>query len=289
MSQLEPLVIDPETFLYKHCTLPALPEVLTEFQEIMNSPNAGAKEIAEIINKDPAAVAQILKIINSAYYSLPVEFSEVKLAVAYLGINEVYRIILSISVINTLSTKEKDEFDHIWSHSLLTAFCAKYFAQKFEPLVDKNELWTIAILHDIGKLVYLKFFPKHYLELRNYCKKNSCLFSQAENDLAFPSSSYLGMLLCERWRLPDKIKKVCSSHGLHDLQKIDEENSKNSYRTMVILGNLVAALSTDELNQETKIEITDEIKNSLSIDESDFLLIMGDIVQLKEEASRLFS
>ena len=57
MSQLEPLVIDPETFSYKHCTLPALPEVLTEFQEIMNSPNAGAKEIAEIINKDPAAVA----------------------------------------------------------------------------------------------------------------------------------------------------------------------------------------------------------------------------------------
>ena len=289
MSQIEPLVIDPDTFLYKHCTLPALPEVLTEFQEIMNSPGAGAKEIAEIINKDPAAVAQILKIINSAYYSLPVEFSEVKLAVAYLGINEVYRIVLSISVFNTLSTKEKDEFNHIWSHSLLTAFCAKYFAQKFEPLVDKNELWTMAILHDIGKLVYLKFFPKHYLELRNYCKNNGCLFSQAEIDLVFPSSSYLGMLLCKRWRLPDKIKKVCSSHSFGDLKKVDEESSKNSYRTMVILGNLVSTLSTDELNQEAKSEIVEGIRNTLSIDESDFLLIMGDIVQLKEEASKLFS
>ncbi len=69
MSQLEPIVIDPETFLYKHCTLPALPEVLTKFQEIMNSPGVGVKEIAEIVNKDPALVAQILKIINSAYYS----------------------------------------------------------------------------------------------------------------------------------------------------------------------------------------------------------------------------
>jgi len=288
MSQLKPIVIDPNTFLYKHCTLPALPEVLTKFQEIMNSPSVGVGEIAEIIKKDPAVVAQILKIINSAYYSLPVEFSEVKLALAYLGINEVYRIILAISVVNTLSTEQKDEFNDIWFHSLFTAFCAKYFAQKYEPLLDKNELWTIAILHDIGKLVYLKFFPKHYIQLKNYCKKNGCLFSEAEIDLSFPSSSYLGMLLCERWRLPDKIKKACSSHSLHDLEKINEENSSNSYRTMVILGNLVAALSTDELKQEKKNEIFEGIIKTINIDESDFLLIMGDVVQLKEEASKLF-
>ena len=97
------------------------------------------------------------------------------------------------------------------------------------------------------------------------------------------------MLLCERWRLPDQIKKVCSSHGLHDLKEINEESSKNSYRTMVILGNLVAALSTDELKPEKRNEIIEGIIRNISIDESDFLLIMGDVVQLKEEVSKLFS
>ncbi len=58
---------------------------------------------------------------------------------------------------------------------------------------------------------------------------------------------------------------------------------------MVILGNLVAALSTDELNQEKRNEIIEGIRRNISIDESEFLLIMGDIVQLKEEASKLFS
>ncbi len=288
MSQLKPIVIDPKKFLYKHCALPALPEVLTKFQEIMNSPGVGVKEIAEIVNKDPALVAQILKIINSAYYSLPVEFSDVKLAVAYLGINEVYKIILSISVINSLSTNQKEEFNHIWFHSLLTAFCAKYFAQKYEPLLDKNELWTIAILHDIGKLVYLKFFPKHYMKLKNYCQKNGCLFCEAEIDLSFPSSSYLGTLLCGRWRVPDKIKRSCSSHSLYDLKKINEENLNASYEAMVTIGNLVAELSTDELKQEKKNEIIEEIIKTININESDFLLIMGDVIQLKEEASKLF-
>ena len=127
------------------------------------------------------------------------------------------------------------------------------------------------------------------MELRNYCKKNGCLFSEAEIDLSFPPSSYLGTLLCERWRLPEKIKKSCSSHSLHDLKKINEENLDSSYKKIVILGNLVAVLSTDELKEEKKNEIVEGIIRTIKIDESDFLLIMGDIVQLKEEASNLFS
>ena len=117
MSKLEPIVIDPKTFLYEHCTLPVLPEVLTKVQEVMYSADVSVDKIAKLIVNDPALVAQVLKIVNSAYYSLPIEISEAKIAVAYLGINEVYRIILSISVINTLSANSKREFDNIWFHS----------------------------------------------------------------------------------------------------------------------------------------------------------------------------
>jgi hypothetical protein len=62
---------------------------------------------------------------------------------------------------------------------------------------------------------------------------------------------------------------------------------KSPYRIMVILGNLVAALSTDELKQEKRDEIIKEIIRTINIDESGFFLIMGDVVQLKEEVSKL--
>ncbi len=287
MHTLEPLVIDPDTFLYKHCALPSLPRVLTEFQEIMNSLSADATEIAGLIKNDPALVAQLIKIANSAYYSLPMEIAEIKTVIAYLGINEVYRVILSVSVINTLSTDQKDEFNNIWLHSLLTAFCTKYFAKKFEPLLDRDELWTIAILHDIGKLVYLKFFPEHYQAIQNYSKKNGCLFSEAEVALSLPPSSYLGTLLCERWRLPDKVKKVCFSHSFHDLNKLNKDDPKSSYELMVILGNMAALLSTDKVQQEKRSQIIEAILKTINIDESDFLLIMGDVGALKEEAGKL--
>lgn len=289
MSKIEPIVIDPKTFLYKHCSLPALPSVLTKIQEAMYSIDVSIDKIATLIKNDPALVAQVLKLVNSAYYSLPIEISNVKIAVAYIGINEIYRIVLSVSVINTLSADLKSEFKDIWFHSFLTAFCSKYFAQKFEMLLETNELWTDALLHDIGKLVYLKFFPIHYKKLINYSQKNGCLFNEAEDNYSLPSSSYFGTLLCERWRLPGTIKKACSSHNLHNLKKINEEGLKDPYIKMVILGNLSAELISGKLSQDKKEEISEIIIKTLNINESDFLLIMGDIIELKEEAHSLLS
>ena len=166
ISTLEPFTIDPKTFLIKHCSLPALPEILNQIQEIMYSKDVSVDKLAKLISKDAALVAQILKIVNSAYYSLSIDISEVRHAVAYLGMNEIHRIVLSLSVINTFSIEEKSDFDAIWFHSLLTALGTKYIAQKYEPKINVNELWSAALLHDIGKFIYLKFFPDHYKMLR---------------------------------------------------------------------------------------------------------------------------
>ena len=289
MSKLAPIEIDPKKFLYEHCTLPALPEVLSKIQEAMYSSSVSVEGIANYIKNDPALTAQVLKIVNSAYYSLPISISDAKLAVAYLGINEVYRIVLSLSVINSLASDEKEEFKNIWFHSLLTAFSAKYIAKKFEPLLNIDELWTAALLHDVGKLVYLKFFPEHYKEIRTYSLDNGCLFSEAEKHYSFPSSAFLGSLLCERWRLAEKISEACLTHSIQDLEKMNEEGSTDSFTSMVILGNVFAVLTTDKLNKEYRERIIKTIHGTLNINESNFMFIMSEIVDLKEEALKLIS
>jgi HD-like signal output (HDOD) protein len=287
MSSLEPFTIDPKTFLIKHCSLPALPEILNQIQEIMYSKDVSVDKLAKLISKDAALVAQILKIVNSAYYSLPIEISEVRHAVAYLGMNEIHRIILSLSIINTLSIEDKSDFNAIWFHSLLTALCAKYIAQKYEPKLNVNELWSAALLHDIGKFVYLKFFPDHYKTLWKYSRENSCLFSEAEIQFSFPSSSYIGTLLCERWRLPEKIKNVCSFHSLQDLKNINENNDVDPYVSLVIVGNLIAIIAADEISKDMKEEISTEIEKTLNIDKDDLWFVLGEVNKLKETARNL--
>ena len=278
---LAPIEIDPKTFLRQHCTLPALPAVVGEIQSLIHDANVDMKRVAELINSDPAILAQVLKIVNSAYYGLPREVKNVQFAIAFLGLNEVYRMVLSLSVINTLAIDKKDEIEEFWFHSFYAALCTKYLAKKYEPHLSLEELWSAAMLHDIGKLVYLKFFPDHYRALRKYSKEHGCLFSEAERHFSLPSSAYLGTLLCEHWRLPDEFRQACACNTLEHLTPMKQDRPLKPFQRMICLGNLLTLLSTIELSTTTKENIADACKTALDCTEAAFLAMMGDIYELR--------
>ena len=283
---LESIQIDPKTFLRQHCTLPSLPEVLNELQRVIYSGNVDVDKVAELISSDPALVAQALKIVNSAYYGLPREIGDVRFAIAFLGLNEIYRMVLSLSVINTLAINRKDDLVDFWFHSFYTALCTKYLANKYNPHLSFEELWSAAILHDIGKLVYLKFFPDHYTALKDFSKEQGCLFSEAEEHFSLPSSAFLGTLLCDHWRLPEKIRKACEFHTLRNLLAIQENSPSADFRRMICLGNLLSIVSTDELSSTSKQQISSAVQKTLNLTEAEFLTMMGDIYDLRMEAEK---
>jgi HD-like signal output (HDOD) protein len=278
---LAPIEIDRKTFLRQHCTLPALPAVVTEIQSLIHDADVDMKKVAELINGDPAILAQVLKVVNSAYYGLPREVTNVQFAIAFLGLNEIYRMVLSLSVINTLAIEKKDELNDFWFHSFYAALCTKYLAKKYEPHLSLEELWSAAMLHDIGKLVYLKFFPDHYKALTDYCKEHGCMFSEAETHFSLPSSAFLGTLLCEHWRLPGEIRQACEFHSLEDLVAPKTDKSPTRFQKMICLGNLLTMLSTAALSNTAKEKIADACRTALACTEATFLAMMGDIYELR--------
>jgi len=289
MEQLPTINVNPETFFSEDFVLPALPKILTQIQEAMASEDVTVGQIAELISNDPALVIQILRIVNSAYYGLPKKIGEVKLAAAYLGIEEVYRIVLSVSIMNTLATDQEQEFNKIWLHSLFTSLCVKHIAQQYKPLLADGDLRAAAIVHDVGKLVYLKFFPDHFKALDQYTLEHGCLFSEAEETYALPSSAYIGMLLCDYWELPDTIKYACGYHSLKDLDPMADDRSPDPSTSVVAAGNMAAVLAMDGLSKEKRTEITDAIMTYLKIDEPTFLFLMADIYELKDEATNFLA
>lgn len=278
---LAPLEIDPKTFLRQHCTLPALPEVIGKVQGLIQDSNVDLNKIADAISGDPGLLAQVLKVVNSAYYGIPADITKVRMAVAFLGLNEVYRIVLSLAVVNSLAVKEKKALDRFWFHSFLTATCAKHLARKFEPLLSHEELWPAAMLHDIGKLVYLKFFPNHYAAVTEFCSKHGCTFTDAVIHFSYPSSGYLGTLLCNHWRLPKQIKKACEFNTLQDLLASREAGPPKPFQRMICLANLVATLSSDNLGNDARKGIAEAVQTNLGLDEEGFLTLMADIYGLK--------
>jgi len=289
MASLPAIEIDSKTFLKEHCSLPALPQTLTRIQEIIRDPNADMATIVELISGDPSLLAQILKIVNSSYYGLPTEVSQVQFAVAFLGLNEVYRMALSLTVINTIDIRDKTVLDRFWFHSYYTALCSKYLAKKYEPQISFEDLWSSSVLHDIGKLVYIKFFPEHTRKILEYAHEKGCLYSEAIEYFSLPSDTYLGMLLCDHWRLPEKVKGACQHHRLEDLSRMDRKTSCFSFNRMVCLGNLAAILAKDDLNENVKQKLAKGIMKELDCSESEFLSLMGDIYDLKHDVEKFIT
>jgi len=284
---LTPIDIDAKSFLERRDMLPALPAIVFQIQAMMQQPDKiNVRQVGELISSDPALVAQVLKIVNSAYYALPNPISDVKLAVAYLGINEISRVTLSVSVMSSLTGEDHVEFNKIWMHSTYSAICARYLAGHFEPLVSRNELWSAAILHDLGKLVYLKYYPDHYKSLTHYAESKKCMFEEAERVFNLPASSYFGGLLCEHWQLPETIKDACLHHDLEDLQSEKGTNHKASFQRLICLGNLTAVLAGDELDPEIKKRIFEAVIASLALSESEFLIHMAAIIELRSKVER---
>lgn len=285
MDKLPPIEIDPKTFLRQHCTLPALPRVVTKIQNLLQSETASITEVSELIGSDPALVAQLLKVVNSAYYSLPQEITKIQFAVAFLGLNEVYRMALALEVIKTVSVKESRALHAFWFHSFYAALCTKHLAKTYIPQLPFDDLWSAAILHDIGKLVYLKFFPDHFKMLQAYCSEQGCLFSVAEDHFSLPTSSFLGILLCEHWLLPGKIRDACKWHSLKDLETLKKDSTPvGDFRRMVCLGNIIAVLASEELSTEVKQSLAEAITGVLRLTEADFLTLMGTIYDLRFQA-----
>ncbi len=285
MESLTPIEIDPKTFLRQHCSLPQLPSYATRIQEMVRSDETDIRELTEVITGEPALVAQILKVVNSSYYGLPREITDLRFAIAFLGLNEVYRMVLSLLVVESLHVPEKEELGRFWFHSFYTALCTKHMASQYERHLGFEDLWSAAILHDIGKLVYLKFFPDHYKALTAHCLEHGCLFEEAERHFSLPSSCYLGTLLCDHWRLPKAIRIACETHRMADLSNADPKQMSDMFIRMISLGNLSAILAANELSEPVRQEIAEAMRTAMGWSEAEFLTVMGTVFELKTDAT----
>ncbi|MFO0981298.1 MAG: HDOD domain-containing protein [Planctomycetota bacterium] len=284
-TSLPPIKIDERTFLKEHFHLAPLPGTLTRILAVINSQNGNAAEVEKLIATDAVMTSTVLKVVNSAYYALAARISNIRYAIAYLGLGEVSRIALALSVIRGVQSADQKELKQFWLHSYLTALTAKRVAKEVR-LYDLDDLYTATLLHDIGTLVYQKFFPQHYQELVRWCAEHGRLLGDAERELGLPSHARLGSLLCDHWHLPAAVKRACEFHELQHLQTLTEPAQARPFDIVVPAANLLAALSADPLSQELKETISHEVRRVTGLDEAKFVMLMGDVYELKLKAEQ---
>lgn len=203
-----------------------LPRVMARVLAIVKDPASTAIDLSNELSNDQALTVNILKTVNSAYYGFQRQIMTVPEAVVLLGFNEVERLALAITVINTLGMDRESvkAMRLLWRHSLASSIAGSYLEERAaEEIPDVRGAHVGCLLHDIGKAVIAQHFPEIMPRLLQLVEENGMTFIDAEAELMDGCThAMIGGMLARRWDLPSVIVESIEMHHNPDSVHVDK-------------------------------------------------------------------
>jgi putative nucleotidyltransferase with HDIG domain len=221
-------------------SLPTLPTIQARLLEMVDNPRVTGEDLGRVIAEDQAVTARILKACNSAYYGLQSEVTSVERAVVLLGFDTVRELSVSVSVLQYFRLDATlGGFDpaHFWEHSAAVGSIARWLAKRFQPAI-MGEAYLGGLLHDLGKLILMQYFPKDFTECLLGAAQGQQYLYEVEADYLGVDHAQVGAWLAAKWKLP---AAVCDCIAFHHCPWLAEE--RQSLVAAVSLANLLAQYS----------------------------------------------
>ncbi len=198
-------------------TLPTIPEVVIEINNLIDDPTSGVSEIGAVVARDPAIAARVLKIANSTFYGLSEPVVSTEDAASVLGAESLRNIALQASVMKRYECyAHLPDFDleDLWAHSILNAQLSRALARLVPGLGDASpeEFFTCGLLHDVGKVLLIDGLGEEYLDVVRHARRVGKALHVVERDELGYSHVEVGALLARRWELPDAVAAAIEYH-----------------------------------------------------------------------------
>ncbi len=205
-------------------SFPSISGVAAKVLKLLDDPDSSADEVQKTLRLDPGLTANILKLTNSAYFGLPSKVGSVKQAVLLLGWKRLTKIVLTTCV-NAVIDKTVPGYDlppgELWRHSVAVSVTSEGLMQELGLKVD-DEIFTAALLHDLGKLVLGEFVAEDLETIRSIAAKG-IPFQMAEREVLGTDHAEIGARLLEAWSFPPRLVGAVRWH--HEPDSADETSS----------------------------------------------------------------
>ncbi|MFP4516505.1 MAG: HDOD domain-containing protein [Desulfovibrionales bacterium] len=219
--------------------IPSLPSAALQALELIMMDDVDVNRLAMVIESDLAMTLKILKLVNAASHSLLQEVKSIRQSINLLGLNTIRLSVLGVLVRDFFpDSKEQTHFDEIWAHSLACAVAAQLIAEKTYPEL-KYEVFTLGMLHDIGKIFIIEFLPEDYERIRTYQALHKCSMIMAEQEILGTNHTQIGKWIGEKWNLPERIiRGIWLHHNPPDTLEVIRED--HEILSVIMLANIVA-------------------------------------------------
>jgi len=192
--------------------LPTLPDIYHQVMSLIDA-DAAFDEIVAVIEKDPALTAKVLQVANSAFFKSGT--SSLKRAAVFIGLMALKDIVAGSSVFQALKSPALGLYsiESVWEHSVV---CNGLVCEMYELIHDEKiseDVASVGLLHNVGLLVMLKYFPDELVKISDWQKKRPEMArSQLEQEILGVDHARLGAYLLNWWNMPHPLIEAALYH-----------------------------------------------------------------------------
>jgi HD-like signal output (HDOD) protein len=160
----------------------------------------------------------LLKIVNSSFYGLPAKVDRVSLAVTLIGTRELSALALGINIMSMFKSIPGSliSMRSFLQHSLACGIVSRLLAAQ-KNMRQTEQMFTSGLLHDLGRLILLIYFPEEILGALIHARRDSANLYPVEKKRLGCHHAHIGKYFLNRWRLPLIIENtVCFHHEPED-------------------------------------------------------------------------
>ena len=191
---------------------PSIPGSALRLLELLDQADASIQDIEDVLRLDPGLTANVLKLTNSAFFGLPSKVGSVKRAVLLLGLKKLKQLIMA-SCVSAVMDKDIPGYDlpagELWRHSIAVSV-AEGLVRELD-IESGDDIFTAALLHDVGKLVLGQFIDDDYGAFRAAAGHNVS-FECAEKEVLGTDHADIGARILEQWSLPAELVHAVRWH-----------------------------------------------------------------------------
>lgn len=194
--------------------LPRPPQSILRLNAILDSPDAGVEDVVDVVEGDMALTVKLFQLVNSAYYGMSRNIQDVREAVSYLGMNTVRNLAVSVEVFRSISgtsPASAEVLQELHDHAAQVAQLARQLVLVRE---QANEAFVAGLLHDVGLLALVSYFPDRFAELQDASQRSGLPIWDLEPEIVGANHADLGAYLLNLWGLPFSVVEAVARH--HD-------------------------------------------------------------------------
>ncbi|MCA9728205.1 MAG: HDOD domain-containing protein [Candidatus Eisenbacteria bacterium] len=193
--------------------LPPISPAASKVLKLLDDPKADAVAIQRVIQYDPGLTANVLKAANSPYFGFRQETLSLRSAVVRLGSRWLHQVVVA-SFAKAAMEQDVPGYDlpagELWRHAVGVSVASDRLVALLGVSVA-DEIFTAALLHDIGKIVLGQKVGSDVQRIEA-ATAAGVSFEAAERAVLGLDHAAAGACLLEAWALPQQLVDVVRWH-----------------------------------------------------------------------------